>query len=333
MLLLFPHGELRADETLRSLLDINFERLVNTEVMPIDVLGSHIHLKGEWMLGYRYRVMSMEGNRDGARRQADAEVLQSFTVAPTAMTKEMHLVEIMYGFTDDLTIMALLPYKRLSMEHLTGTGVRFTTESRGFGDLALMAHYSIWRRPPHRLIILGSVRLPTGSITKRDDTPTAVNAKQPYPMQLGTGTMDLQPGLTYIGQTKDWAWGGHAMATVGAGRNSEDYRVGNRYRMAAWGGYRITDWISPSLGATMQFWERYSGADSELNPALVPTADPSRRGGRRLDVKVGLNLFATKGAMRGHRLSAEFGFPIYQHLSGPQLETDWILTAGWTWRF
>jgi len=27
-----------------------------------------------------------------------------------------------------------------------------------------------------------------------------------YPMQLGSGTFALRPGLTYLGQTERWAW-------------------------------------------------------------------------------------------------------------------------------
>jgi hypothetical protein len=43
------------------------------------------------------------------------------------------------------------------------------------------------------------------------------------------------------------------------------------------------------------------GADPDLNPAAVPTADPDRRAGWRLD--------------------------------GPQLQTDWRLVVGWQWAF
>jgi len=32
---------------------------------PIGVMGDHTHEAGEWMLSYRYRLMFMDGNRDG----------------------------------------------------------------------------------------------------------------------------------------------------------------------------------------------------------------------------------------------------------------------------
>ena len=35
----------------------------------------------------------------------------------------------------------------------------------------------------------------------------------------------------------------------------------------------------------------------------------------------------------GPRFGVEATWPIYQNLSGPQLERDWHLTAGWKWAY
>ncbi len=43
----------------------------------------------------------------------------------------------------------------------------------------------------------------------------------------------------------------------------------------------------------------------------------------------GLNLYFPSGALKGHRLAAEWHIPVYQSLNGPQLETDRVLTVGW----
>jgi hypothetical protein len=37
--------------------------------------------------------------------------------------------------------------------------------------------------------------------------------------------------------------------------------------------------------------------------------------------------------MKGAKLAIEGGFPVYQSLDGPQLETDWLITAGLQWTF
>ena len=68
-------------------------------------------------------------------------------------------------------------------------------------------------------------------------------------------------------------------------------------------------------------------------PLMVPTADPDRRAGTRVDLHLGINYRRTAAPLQGHRLSLEFGRPVYQNLDGPQLETDWITTAGWQYMF
>jgi len=63
---------------------------------------------------------------------------------------------------------------------------------------------------------------------------------------------------------------------------------------------------------------------------MVPTADPHLRGGKRIDVGLGLNLLDREGDFEGQRLYVEFAMPVYQSLDGPQLETDWTLQIGWS---
>lgn len=65
----------------------------------------------------------------------------------------------------------------------------------------------------------------------------------------------------------------------------------------------------------------------------MPTADPDCRGGARLDIAAGLNLIGTEGALKGQRVFAEFGAPVYQNLDGSQLETGWTLSIGAQVRF
>ncbi|MBW2271445.1 MAG: hypothetical protein JRH16_23065 [Deltaproteobacteria bacterium] len=70
-----------------------------------------------------------------------------------------------------------------------------------------------------------------------------------------------------------------------------------------------------------------------LNGRLVPTVDPGRRAGRRLDALFGLSFDVPSGPFEGIRLALEGGVPAYQHLDGPQLETDYSFTAGVQYSF
>ncbi len=93
----------------------------------------------------------------------------------------------MYGFTDDITVMAMVPYVRKSMDHITGMGVEFTTESEGFGDVRAVGGYDLFKSMDRTLKVTLGLSAPTGSTDERDDTPAGANQLLPYPMQIGSG--------------------------------------------------------------------------------------------------------------------------------------------------
>lgn len=307
---------------------------------PIGVMGEHLHGRGEWMLSYRYSRMEMDGNRNGTDRVGTTEVLRSFPVTPTAMDMEMHMFGVMYAPADLVTVTAMLPYVRKSMNHRTRTGRRFETSADGLGDLKLGALVRLWETEgygmggasAHRLHANLGLSVPTGTTDAKDDTPMGF-VRLPYPMQLGSGTVDLLPGLTWNGQAAGFTFGAQATGVLRTGRNGNGYRLGHAYELTSWLARPLVPWISASLRLDWNQVFDIEGQDDRLNPRMIPTADPDLRAGRRLDVLLGLNFVVPKGPLVGHRLAVEFGLPVYQSLDGPQLETDWRLTAGWQYAF
>ena len=323
-----------------DIMDMELEELLDLD-LQLNAMGitgiHHTHIGGEWMVGLQSMSMLMSGNRDGSSRMSTADVLaQGYMVTPTKMSMQMHMLDIMYAPSDRVTLMFMLPYWRISMDHRTGLGVRFTTDSQGPGDIKLSTLYSAWQRDREertdRLVVQIGASLPTGSTNAKDQTPMG-RTTLPYPMQLGSGTVDFRPGLTYLGQTADWAWGSHLGGTFRFYENRQDYQLGNRGQLGIWASNKLTDWLSMSLRLDGQAWGNIHGADSRLMPAMVPTADPDLRAGQRLDMLLGTNLFALSGPLEGHRIQLEVGLPIYQHLDGPQLETDWRVSLSWNFTF
>ncbi len=296
---------------------------------PIGVMGGHIHGASEWMVSYRFMRMDMDGNRKGTSRVSTSDVLTDFMVAPLNMTMDMHMFGLMYAPTNTLTLMAMVPYLDIEMDHVTRMGNKFTTESDGIGDIKVSALYSLLDTGNHKVHLNAAISLPTGDIDQEDDTPAGPNQKLPYPMQLGSGTWDLLPGITYSGQDGAWSWGSQALATIRLGENSNDYTLGNRLNLTGWVGHQLGRPANMTLRLDGQTWGNIDGADPDLNPMMVPTADPDRRGGTRLDLLAGVDYMRHSGALTGNRLAIEGGVPIYQDLDGPQLETDWLLTVGW----
>lgn len=304
---------------------------------PIGVMADHTHKKGEWMFSYRVMRMEMDGNRDGTSRQSTADVLNRFMVAPLKMDMDMHMLGAMYAPSDNLTLNIMVPYVKNSMDHVTRMGVEFETVGEGLGDISLGGIFNLGSRHvdgdtpvQHRLLGSLSISLPTGEDDVRDDTPAMANAKLPYPMQVGSGTYNLMPGITYLGQQVNghYSWGAQAMATIHIDTNDEGWSRGDKLQVTGWVARLLSENVSASVRLNAQKWDRIDGRDSDLNPMMVQTANPSLLAGKRADLSLGLNI---KVPGTGHRFGIEVGKPVWQDLDGPQLETDMIVTAGWQW--
>lgn len=325
---------------------------------PIGVMGDHMHKKGEWMVSYRFMRMQMEGNRNGTNDISPEEIVTSvpnrffgtpmqpatLRVVPTEMTMDMHMFGAMYAPTDWLTLMAMVNYLDNEMDHITfagGAGTtrlgEFTTESKGWGDTKVSGLFRIFEDNTHYVHLNAGLSIPTGSI-KETDTVLAPNGTRPtlrlpYTMQLGTGTYDLLPGVTYVGRDGVWEWGAQYSAEIRLeSENDQGYSWGDKHSLTAWGSYEWAPWISTSLRLTGTTQDSIDGIDSQI-VAPVQTADPDNYGGERLDVGIGVNLMATQGILKGQRVAFEISAPVYQDLNGPQMERDYALTLGWQYAF
>ena len=300
---------------------------------PIGVMGDHLMRKGETMLTYRYMMMDMDGNRTGTD-SVDVP-LTGYMVSPTSMTMDMHMFGGMYAPSDRLTLAAMLPFTSISMDHIRNLdGLPFTTESSGIGDIKLSAIYGLYARPGRDLLFNFAISAPSGSIDERDDIPTMPpsNAHLPYPMQLGSGTWDIIPGLTYVQLYDSWSWGAQGLFTLRTGSNDNGYTLGNKLDLSAWIAKKVSRYTSLSFRLNGLDQDNIDGSDSKLLPMpTVPTKDPDLRGGTRVDALAGIN-FVTPG-LTSLRLAAEAGVPVYQDLDGPQLETDLVFTLGAQYTF
>jgi hypothetical protein len=315
----------------QDLTGLSLETLLEEEITPINVLGSHTHPKGTFMIGYRYMYMDMSHNLEGTREVSQAEVLSRYPVVHTRMTMEMHMAEIMYAPSDRITVMAMVPYSDLSMDHLTDTGTHFTDRSSGIGDVGFMGLFNFLGDALCRdycLFFNAGFTAPTGSI---DEGVPGRHFE--YAMQLGSGTWNLEPGLTYLGGTKNLAWGAQVLGTIHLGKNDRGYRLGDGYRLSAWTQLKVTDWFGPSARLDWHAWSDIHGADPTLNPARNPAFDPTKQAGERLDFLGGLNFYVPKGLFKRTRFSIEGGVPVYQNIAGPNMAVDWMLTAGISYTF
>lgn len=307
------------------------------------LMGTHIHKQGDWMLSYRYMRMNMEDNRSGTFDLSPDAIVTTvpnrfsglpmqpptLRVVPTEMTTDMHMLGVMYGLSDDITLMAMVPYLDKEMDHITymggmGTTVLggFRTETDGIGDVRLKGLFKLHGDRTHHVHGIFGLSLPTGSNTETGRILTPMggmpSVRLPYPMQLGSGTYDIIAGLTYTAMTDAMSWGAQYEATIRTG-SDEGYTLGDVHKLTGWVGTRLQSRIGVAGRLSYLNVDNIDGIDPNI-VAPVQTADPDRQGKERIDLTLELNVSAGDG----HRIGFEITRPLYQDLDGPQLKSDLV---------
>ena len=296
---------------------------------PIGVMGDHLHHKGGFMVSVRYMDMNMEGNLSGSSSVNNMSIFQDFMVAPQLMDMDMYMIGVMYAPSDKLTLMLMQNIVENTMDLESMMGMEFSTASRGLGDMKVSALYSLTNEERSSIHLNTAVSIPLGAIEERDDTPMMENMKLPYPMQLGTGTVDLTIGGTYKGVSGRVSWGVQQLNTIRTGENDQGYRFGNTYELTSWIAYRIAEWSSISARMQGVNMAEIKGMDGDLNPMMAPPANVNNTGYTRARTYFGANFsFGENPIIRDFKLGVEYGLPIYQDVNGIQMEESDTFVAG-----
>lgn len=213
---------------------------------------------GHRMIGYQFVLDDMDGSLVGTDEISISQILKRFPAAPTDMTMQMHMVMAMYSPTDKLTLAAMIPFVRKEMNNVNADGSTFVERTDGIGDVELRSTYSVLHTPDHRhqLLLNAGIGLPTGSVDATMD-----GFQLEYCMQVGSGTVSLLPGLTYLGEAMPWGWGADFNPVVRVGRNNRGWRLGNRYEARVWGARQVTSYLSLWAGISGVYWGNVHGSD------------------------------------------------------------------------
>ncbi len=311
----------------------------------------HEHGAGGFMFEYKFMRMNMKGllngtdsissesisgalmNMNGPTRAGTSDYMMS----PTKMTMDMHMFMMMYGIDDKISIMGMLHYlnnemdmvMHMQMSNGMPIGDMFgSMDTSGMGDSRIDVMYQV----NDELVTSLGWSIPTGSINEEitmrmngtnlntGGAMSTVNGpiQAPYAMQLGSGTYDLVPAVTYNKGLGAWNVGGQATYILRIGENDNNYTLGDQVEVTAWGTYSVNPSFTLSSRINILDWGKIDGQDPDINPMMAPTSDPDASGGTRVDLLLGVSGHSNKY----HMLSAEIGIPIHQDLNGPQLETD-----------
>ena len=292
---------------------------------PISVMGDHMHKMGEWMVSYRYMTMDMEGLlKESNSVTASSQLTGMTSMVPTKMTMDMHMFGTMYAISNKWTLMGMLNYLDNEMSMPMGK-----MDSSGIGDIKIAGLYDLaqWDSGRRMHLSLG-LSLPTGSIDEKHTDGSTLG----YGMQLGSGTYDFHPAITYLAQTEKYSYGAQLGGILRIGENDQDYTLGNKFEAALWGARKITDSLSASAKFDYSSQSEVDGAHKGLTTMqknMSPGNQASSQGRDITTFGLGLNYYFHNGGLSGHRLAAEWETPIDQKVNGVQLELDSVWTLGW----
>ena len=311
---------------------------------PAGVMADHMHGQGEFMIGYRY-MYSRSGDTilSGTDEVSDSQLAAAgFSAVPTEMSMQMHMLDLMYAPRDWLTFMIMPQWVRMEMgmrevegaivddDHggHGGHGAHSHTTD-GLGDTGLYALVRLVQSNVHHVHAGIGFSAPTGSVDEQDD-----GVFTHYMMQLGSGTWDFLPSLTYSGRMDAWGWGVQASGIIRLEEfNESGFRFGDAIQLTAWGSRGLTDWLSASLRlnyfAQGYIKGHYNGPHNHSSP---PDRQPNY-GGEFLDLGIGLNAVVQRGVLRGNRLGLEWLVPLHQDVNGFQQKRDGTLYATWARAF
>ena len=300
--------------------------------VPAGVMFGHVLSNaGDSMAALRYMRSRQAGSMlHGASPVDDAQLKAvgcnggNCLAAPTAMTMNMYMLELMYAPTDWLTLMLMPQYMDMSMsmrgllsaneEAALPPDVRALYQhhtlhehaSGGVGDTGFYASVKLFEAPGHEVHATLGVTAPTGDVgVKLRDTHQVEAGFDHYGMQLGSGTWDFNPSITYTGTAERWSWGAQLSAIMRTERqNKSGYALGDVVQGTVWAGYRLQRGLSASIrgiythqGAIKgefngpilqvvarrlprQLWRAFLGSRDrrELRPAMEGQSDRSRVG-------------------------------------------------------
>ena len=291
---------------------------------PISVMGDHMHEMGEWMLSYRYMSMEMEGLMKSSNSVAPTMMATGFmtNMLPKDMTMDMHMFGTMYAISDKWTLMGMLNYLDNEMSMQNGNKM----ESSGLADLKVAGLYDLAQWDDGRRMHLNlGLSLPTGSIDEKHTNGNTLG----YGMQLGSGTYDFHPAVTYLAQTDNNSYGAQLGGVLRIGENDQDYTLGNKFCASLWGARIINDSLSASAKLNYSSQSEVDGEDTRMMKMMSPALNPNSQGRDITTFGLGLNYYFQNGGLSGNRLAVEWVTPIDQKVNGVQLELDSVWTLGW----
>jgi hypothetical protein len=316
--------------------------LCSMDPTPSGASISHVHQKGEWMFSYRYMRMNMEGNLEGNSSIQDENIFNNYLGAGDKMNMDMHMLMGMYGITDRFTGMMMVNYLNNFMTmnmvptksnsghegHSHSSEGGHEMKTTGLGDLQLGLLYGLLMEEENQLILSTEISIPTGSINKKGPLGDMMynDKRYPYTMQLGTGTFDLSPKITYLLEKGDGTFCVQGGVSLPLNKNTLGYKRSSKLTASSWFAYKLGANFTSSIRTVFRYSEAISGKDNLLYRYTEPAANTMNYGSTHLSSFIG----STFHFLSVQRIAFEVGFPLYQNVLGIQMKDKLQLNLSYT---
>ena len=329
--------------------------------VPAGVMFDHVLPNaGDVMISYRYMYANQAGTTQNRTNViSDATIVNNGCeprkcfVTPDEMSMNMHMLDLMYAPTDWLTLM-LMPLfmdMHMTMRALNGApptpnmmtdalGAAIVHSAHehttgGIGDTGMYALFNLLKLSNQQLNISLGVTAPTGDsgIQLRDTHKFDLGFIH-YGMQLGSGTWDFKPALTYTVNVDDWSFGAQLNGTKRLeSHNKAGFVLGDIFQATGWGSYNWTNWLAASVRGVYTLQGSLQGAYRGVYHQIGAMDYGQNYGGRFVDVGFGINASMPNGSLQGNRLSFEWLQPVHDDVNGYQLPREGALSATWSYAF
>ncbi len=313
---------------------------------PAGVLLDHmLPDAGGLMLGYRYMLGRQGGKMlHGSSSVGDAQIIASgcdgdpCRTAPRRMNMSMHMLELMYAPTDWLNVMLMPQFVSMDMSLRPLDGAppdvhaAQSHSTGGPGDTLGFALIELLDTETQRVHLGLGLSAPTGDVgEKLRRSHQEDRGYVHYGMQLGSGTWDFLPSLTWTGARGGFSFGGQVSGIHRLeAENRSGYALGDVFQSTLWGGYGVLPWLTASLRGVYTLQGNLRGEYDGLHPDSGPMDFPENYGGQFWDVGFGLTAVVQRGYLSGNRFAIEWLQPVHDDVNGYQLERTGTLTAVWS---
>jgi hypothetical protein len=325
---------------------------------PAGIMLAHMpQTAGELMAGYHFHVERRAHDmQHGTATASDHDVVQNgcagnpCNVRPTVMNMHMQMLELMYALDGRTAVMLMPKYVAMDMDMrpLDGAPISggmgsleavaimhagHTHESGGIGDTEIHVLRSLMREENEELHVGAGLSLPTGkSGLKFRDTMGVHLGYLPYDMQLGSGTIDFLPSLTYTRETGGLTLGAQARGVLRMKeRNLHGYALGNILQTTLWTGRNFSNGWAASLRAMYTSQGAIRGAfTGDTLVHIGPSDVTGNYGGRFLDAGLGIAKYVQGGSLAGSRFALEWLQPVSDRPNGYQLQRAGSLFVSWS---